>query len=80
LKVVNSTSTKVNVGAAMAACSVENARLVAVRSCDDISNLATGVYEQFLSTNQVYFIGAFTHPNPAGLSNRNWDSVKVFDS
>jgi hypothetical protein len=81
LKVVNSSAiNQVRVGDAMAACSVDNARLVSVRSCSDIGDLASGVYNQFLSTNQIYFIGAFTFPKPSGVSYRNWDSVKVVDS
>ncbi len=80
LKVVNSTVQPVTIGNAMVACSLDNARLVALQSCIQLTNMVSGIYNQFLMDNQTYFVGLSTYTSPNGISYRNCESLTVIDS
>ncbi len=81
LKVVHWTDdTQLTIGDAMVQCSIDNARLVPIKTCDAMDTLMTELHAQYEKDNQTYFIGGFAFENANGLSYRNWESVPIIDS
>ena len=80
LKVVHSATKNVTIGQAMVTCSVDQGRLVPIRSCDQLTGLIQGIFDQYQLPNQNYFVGLSVYPNATGVSRRNWEPVKLMDS
>jgi hypothetical protein len=81
LKVVHETSdTKVTLGDAMLTCTLDNARLAAVKSCDVMDLMMEEIFAQFVMDAQTYFVGIFALKDVEGLSYRNWEDNMVIDS
>ncbi len=64
----------------MVACASEQARLVPITSCAQITELVKGIYDQFQLTEQEYFVGISIPKNATGVSGRNWEPIKLMDS
>ncbi len=45
-----------------------------------MTNMVQGIYDQYQLSNQEYFIGISVYPNATGISNRNWETLKIMDS
>ena len=80
MKVVHSSPQPVTIGQAMVACSADHARLVPIRTCDQMTNLVQGDFDQFQLVNQNYFVGLSVLGNATGISKRNWEPAKLMDS
>lgn len=80
LKVVHSNNQMVTIGQAMMACSAEQARLVPIKTCNQMTQLVQGIYDQYQLPKQAYFVGLTYYANATGVSKRNWESAKYMDS
>lgn len=81
VKVVHwETGKESTIGDAMLQCSLENARLAPVSSCDRMKLLMDELYLKFEKTNQTYFVGAFAFENGEESSYRNWEQNKIINS
>ena len=80
LKVVHSSNQSVPIEQAMLSCANEEARLVPIQSCEQLTSLVKGVYEQYQLIDQNYFIGLSVLTNATDISKRNWEPVKIMDS
>jgi hypothetical protein len=70
----------VSIGQAMMACSAEQARLVPIKSCDQMTLLAQGVYDQYQLPKQAYYVGLSFVANAAEIYKRNWEPINYMDS
>ena len=77
---VHSDNQAVTIGQAMMACSAEQARLVPIVSCSQMTLLAQGIFDQYQLPKQGYFVGLTYLSNATGASKRNWEPVKFMDS
>ena len=77
---VHSSTLSVTIGQALMACSAEQARLVPIRSCDQLTLMVQGVIDQYQLPNQAYFVGLTYFSNATGVSKRNWEPAKYMDS
>ena len=79
LKVVH-TNQKITLGDAMMKCSKDDARLMPIKRCEDISSLMLEIHEQFSLNEEQYFIGLFGFNRLGNSVYRNWREDDVFDS
>lgn len=80
LKVVHSNTQSVTIGQAMVACSADQARLVPIKTCDQMTLMVQGIFDQYQVPSQAYFVGLAYYSNATAISKRNWEAAKYMDS
>ncbi len=80
LRVVHPDEKTLTIGEASMNCSADSARLVTLKSCEQLTTMMDEIYEHYLKPRQKYFLGILPFGSPASFSPRNWDQHSVIDS